>query len=124
MGFLQGDEGLDNFDSCVDIDASDVLLDHCTVAWGTEENIGMPGDGTSGHSIINSIIAEPLYNNPQYDDLRARNCLFGRSGTDIYKTTFVGNVCGQMKGIFKREGESRSGSSASPGKRLINEIWK
>ncbi len=83
LSFLQGDRGLDEYDSTFDIDhrTSDVMLDHCTTAWATEENIGITRDSSPTSpdqpaaqrpSIINTIIAEGLHDNDYHDDYRAR----------------------------------------------------
>ena len=86
LSFLQGD-GISEFDSVLDIDhrTTDVMIDHCTVGWGTEENLGMTRDGSPTRSsqphaertsVINTIIAEGLNDNSVHpDDDRARGFL-------------------------------------------------
>mgnify|MGYP005850461849 CR=1 FL=1 len=86
LSFLQGD-GIDEFDSTLDIDhrSSDVMVDHCTAGWGTEENIGLTREGSPTNSsqsyaertsIINTILAEGLNDNDVHSDSnRARGFL-------------------------------------------------
>lgn len=100
MSFLQGDE-LDEYDSTFDIDhrSADVMLDHCTCAWATEENIGITRDSSPTSpdqpaaerpSIIHTIIGEGLHDNPLHDDHRARGMFSATEYTE--KHVQLGNL--------------------------------
>ncbi len=74
LSFMKGDQGVNEYDSSLDIDADDVMVDHCSAVFATEENIGLP---TEVHraSVINTIIAEGLFDNIWHPDERARGLL-------------------------------------------------
>ena len=83
LSFIMGDQGIDEYDSTIDIDADDVLIDHCTAVSSTEENIGIPTTVTRS-SIINTVIAEGLFDHDLHDDLRARGLLINsENSSDI-----------------------------------------
>lgn len=72
LGIYRGDT-IDEGDT-VAPDGNDQIFDHCTVMWGTDENIGMSNE-EHRVSVINTIIAECLYNSVHGEDLHSRGYL-------------------------------------------------
>lgn len=55
-------------------DGDDQIFDHCTVMWGTDENVGMSNE-QHRVSVINTIIAECLYDSVHGESLHSRGYL-------------------------------------------------
>jgi len=72
LGIYRGDAVGE--DDAVAPDGNDQIFDHCTVMWGTDENIGMSNE-QHRVSVINTIIAECLYDSVHGEDLHSRGYL-------------------------------------------------
>ncbi len=82
ISVLPGDETDGESDGLV-LDADDLLVDHCTVAWGTDENAGASNAVARG-SFINTMVAEALYDSIHPKGTHSRGMLFNDEGsTDL-----------------------------------------
>ncbi|WP_277543220.1 hypothetical protein [Haloarcula laminariae] len=82
ISVLIGD-GTDGASDGLVLDADDIMVDHCTVAWGTDENAGASNAVARG-SFINSIFAEALYDSIHPEGKHSRGMLFNDEGsTDL-----------------------------------------
>lgn len=71
---------------------SDIILDHCSFSWGTDEVVGI-WHNASGITIQNSIISEGLHFNPNNPESTGQGLLIGSNATDIsiLRTFFINN---------------------------------
>ena len=60
ISVLPGDETSEESDGIV-IDADDILVDHCTAMWGTDECFAITDEVDTRPSVINSIVSECLF---------------------------------------------------------------
>jgi len=72
LGVYRGDRISDG--DTIAPDGDDQIFDHCTVMWGTDENVGMSNE-QHRVSVINTIIAECLYDSVHGKDLHSRGYL-------------------------------------------------
>jgi len=78
---LAGDQTAED-ENCLVIDGDDVLFDHCTAMWGTDEVGGMPNVCERG-SFINSVFAEGLYDSIHPKGPHSRGLHINDKSTDI-----------------------------------------
>lgn len=82
VGFYRGDGGsVSSEDDTVAPDGHDQLYDHCSFFWGTDETIGI-SNRVDRLSIVNSIVAESLYDSIHPEGTHSRGILFNSEGTD------------------------------------------
>ena len=81
LSVMAGDETSDD-ENCIVIDGDDVMFDHCTAMWGTDEVGGMSNVCDRG-SFINSIFAEGLYDSIHPKGPHSRGLHINDESTDL-----------------------------------------
>ncbi|GAB3031909.1 hypothetical protein [Natronobiforma cellulositropha] len=114
---LPGDEISDPADAIVAGDnAHNVVFDHCTALWGTEESMSVnAGSVSENFTFSNNLLAEPLFDSPVHssDDTRAYGTLLGN---DADRLALLGNLYAHT---WSRNPRLKGGTQAT----VANNVW-
>lgn len=76
----------------INIYESNVIVDHCSISWATDENVGMGTASIKNSTICNSIIAEGLYNSNHPDGPHSKGLIsVGGVNLGIVNNLFIHN---------------------------------